>query len=154
MSHSKGIAPANYFEYAVYPLEGVWNIADESIWIEGAALDKENLKFMLMIRQPDFVDESFATEILLFTKKKKPHPLLEKVLFESIVEGLCVQMLHLGSYDSEPASFAKMTDFTASQNLKRIGHTHREIYLSDPRRSVSEKLKTVLRFRVESPANS
>ncbi len=150
MSPKQDIAPDNYCEYKVYPLEAVWDIADESKWMEGAPLDKDNLKFDLMIRQPSFVDEAFATEILTRTMTKKPHPLLEKVRFEKVEEGLCVQMLHLGSYDNEAASFAKMSEYSKSQNLKRIDHTHREIYLSDPRRSAPEKLKTVLRFQVEA----
>ena len=101
-----------------------------------------------MIRQPDFVTEDLAYDTLERTKIKKPHLLLEKVKFETIEEGSCVQMLHIGSYDSEPDSFKIMEEFAKSLNLSRTSHQHREIYLSDPRKVPPEKLKTVLRFKV------
>jgi len=101
------------------------------------------------MRQPHFVTPEFANETIERTKKKKPHPLLEKVKFETIEDGLCVQMLHEGSYDSEPASFLKMKEFADAKNLVRISHSHREIYLSDARKVATDKLKTVLRFMVK-----
>jgi hypothetical protein len=101
-----------------------------------------------MIRQPDFVDEAYALKMLDKTKKQKPHELLNKVRFEKIAEGDCVQMMHIGSYDSEPESFNIMEKFAEKEGLQRISKTHREIYLSDPRRVETEKLKTVLRFQV------
>jgi hypothetical protein len=64
-------------------------------------------------------------------------------------EGNCIQMLHSGSYDTEPASFKKMELFATAMNLKRTSLTHREIYLSDARKVEPEKLKTVLRFKIE-----
>jgi len=82
-------------------------------------------------------------------KKSKPHELLSQVKFEHITDGECVQMLHLGSYDDEPASFQKMEDFAVHENLKRVSKVHREIYLSDVRKVEPSKLKTVLRFEVE-----
>jgi hypothetical protein len=107
-----------------------------------------------MIRQPDFVMIDFAKEALEKTKKKKPHDLLNKVEFETIEEGPCIQMLHTGSYDSEPESFKKMEEFAHAKNLKRISHSHREIYLSDARKVAPEKLRTVLRFQVEKKESS
>jgi hypothetical protein len=148
MSHKQNIAPDGFYEYTVFPLEGVWDIADHSKWIEGAPLDKDNLKFTLMIRQPDFVTEKYAMETIERTKLKKPHHLLDKVKFEEIEEGRCIQMLHIGSYDSEPESFRLMEEFATDQGLKRLSKTHREIYMSDFRKVSAEKLKTVLRFRV------
>lgn len=82
-------------------------------------------------------------------KQKKPHPLLNKVRFNRIEEGLCVQMLHIGPYDDEPQSFSIMEDYCAQNNLRRITKIHREIYLSDARKTQPEKVKTVLRFKVE-----
>ncbi len=149
MSPKQGFAPANYEEYTVFPLEGVWDIEEDAKKNYNGTLDKNALIFKLMMRQPDFVTSEFAHEALERTKKKKPHPLLEKVKFETIEDGLCVQMLHEGSYDSEPISFLKMQEFTDANQLKRIGHNHREIYLSDARKVAPEKLKTVLRFWVE-----
>jgi len=149
MSPKQGFAPANYEEYTVFPLEGVWDIEEDAKKNYNGTLDKNNLIFKLMMRQPDFVTAEFAHEAITRTKKKKPHPLLEKVKFETIEDGFCVQMLHEGSYDSEPASFQQMQEFADANQLKRIGHNHREIYLSDARKVAPEKLKTVLRFWVE-----
>jgi hypothetical protein len=148
MSPKQGFAPKNYFEYAVFPLEGVWDIDDSTKINYNGTLDKNSLVFNLMMRQPDFVKHDFAAETIDRVKKKKPNELLEKVKFEIIEEGTCVQMLHTGSYDSEPENFKKMEDFACSHNLKRISHKHREIYLSDARKVAPEKLKTVLRFCV------
>jgi len=103
-----------------------------------------------MIRQPDFVTPDYAMQTIERTMKKKPHPLLEKVAFEEVEDGRCIQMMHLGSFDNEPESFRLMEQFAIDNNLKRKGHTHREIYMSDFRRTAPEKLKTVLRFWVDS----
>jgi hypothetical protein len=148
MCPKKGIAPEGYFDYTVYPLEGVWDIKEAARLTFNGAINKDELVFKLMIRQPEFVDADLFEKILAMTKKKKPHDLLDKVLFEEIEEGKCVQMLHVGSYDSEPATFKIMEDFTVESNLKRSSKVHREIYLSDARKVVPEKLKTVLRFKV------
>lgn len=148
MSPKQGFAPDGYREYTVFPLEGVWDIDEEAKKNYNGTLDKNALVFKLMMRQPDFVSASFALETIERTKKKKPHQLLEKVKFETIEDGLCVQMLHEGSYDSEPASFMKMKEFADGKNLERTSQTHREIYLSDARKVPADKLKTVLRFGV------
>lgn len=149
MSPKKGLAPAGYFDYSVYPLEGVWDINDEAKKRFSGVINKNDLIFKLMIRQPDFVEELYAQQVIELTKKKKPHELLNKVNFERIAEGRCIQMLHIGSYDDEPASFQQMEAFANSQNLTRKSKIHREIYLSDARKTAPEKLKTVLRFQVE-----
>jgi hypothetical protein len=148
MSPKSGRAPAGYYEYSVYPLEGVWDITDEAKQKPMETLDKDALVFNLMIRQPDFVTNAYASEIIEQVKKKKPHHLLDKVRFETIEEGNCVQILHLGSYDKEAQSFAAMEAFAGNQGLVRKDKTHREIYLSDARKTAAEKLKTILRFRV------
>lgn len=137
------------FDYAVYPLEGVWSLQTPTNQNDGV-LDKDNLLFNLMIRQPDFVTEEYAADIIEKVKAKKPHPLLEDVKFETITDGVCVQMLHIGSYDSEPVSFAEMNTFALDNNLSRSSLVHREIYLSDARKVQPEKLKTILRFQVNS----
>lgn len=149
MSPKAGIAPASYAEYTVYPLEGVWDITDEAKRAWTGKLDKGSLKYALMIRQPDFVDAAFAALILERAAAKKPSALYGEVRFERIEEGDCVQMLHLGSYDDEPASFAAMEAFAAARGLRRKSLRHREIYLSDPGRTAPEKLKTTLRFQVD-----
>ena len=149
MSHRKGIAPKDYFEYTVYPLEGVWDIDEEAKKNFTGVLDKDTLIFNLMIRQPYFVTEDFAAETIQQTMKKKPHNLLSEVKFSTITEGPCIQMLHLGSYDDEPASFKLMEKFATEQSLTRVSKVHREIYLTDARKTEPEKLKTVLRFQLK-----
>lgn len=148
MSYKSGIAPEGYNEYTVYPLEGVWDMSDEAKNKGDGKFNKDDLIFNLMIRQPDFVTPEFANTIMERTKDKKPHKLLEHVRFESIHEGKCVQMLHLGSYDGEPQSFGLMQAYCDEHNLLRKEKCHREIYLNDVRKVEEGKLKTVLRFRV------
>lgn len=150
MSYKKGLQPDNFYEYTVYPLEGIWDISDKAKETYDGTLDKDELVFNLMIRQPEFVTSEFATEAKTWAaKKKKVPPLIDKLLFQEISEGLCVQMMHLGSYDNEPESFKVMEDFCSQNNLKRTSKLHKEIYISDPRKVAPEKLKTVLRFAVE-----
>jgi hypothetical protein len=148
MSPKKGSAPTGYFEYSVYPLEGVWDISEEAKKSKSTKLDKSTLVFNLMIRQPDFVTDSFAAEIISQTKKKKPHRLLDSVIFNTIKEGSCIQMMHIGSYDDEPASFRLMEDFCEKNNYSRESKIHREVYISDARKVSKDKLKTVLRFKI------
>lgn len=149
MSPKKGTEPKGYFDYSVYPLEGIWDLNENARMRFDGTINKNDLEFKLMIRQPEFVEQDFALEIIELTKKKKPHFLLDKVEFERITEGNCIQMLHFGSYDSEPESFRLMEEFAQHQNKNRISKTHREIYLSDARKVLPDKLKTVLRFKVE-----
>ncbi len=149
MSYKSGLAPDDYFEYTVYPLEGIWDISDEGKKTFDGTIDKNELFFTLMIRQPEFVSNEFASEIVEMTKKKKPHKMLDKVKFTSIEDGKCVQMLHVGSYDDEPISFKRMEEFCVENGFTRISKVHKEIYLSDARKVSPEKLKTVLRFNVK-----
>lgn len=146
MMPRKGPAPDGYFEYSVYPLEAVWRRTEAGKASMG--LNKSELIYAMMIRQPGFVTNDLAGLTIEAVRKKKPHPLLEKVEFGPVVEGLCVQMLHVGPYDDEPASFARMDCFCEEHRLKRVNDAHREIYLSDARKTAPEKLKTVLRYQV------
>lgn len=146
MMPKNGINPDGYFEYTVYPLEGIWDLTEEGRLEE--TLNKDELVYKLMIRQPDFVTEEVVNIAMEIVKKKKPHPLLEKVEFESIKEGLCVQMLHVGPYDDEPRTFSAMKEFCTENNLEIKTLAHKEIYLSDFRKTEASKLKTVLRYLV------
>ena len=130
--------------------DSIWDINEKAKNNFRGHIDKKDLVFNLMIRQPDFIDEEYALMMVEQVKKNKPHELLSKVKFEHITDGDCVQMLHLGSYDNEPESFQKMEDFTGKENLSRILKVHRENYLSDARKVEPEKLRTVLRFKVEN----
>ena len=136
-----------YFDYVVPPLEGFW-------WQEGVdGIDyshKENFQWISATRLPDFVTRSdFEWAIEEATRKKKMD--FSKVEFLTVEEGLCVQCMHTGSYDDEPATVSMMHEFIESQGYaldimdKRL---HHEIYLSDARKVAPEKLKTVIRHPI------
>jgi hypothetical protein len=146
MLPKKGTTPEGYFEYTVFPLEGVWDLDEEGRNLEH--LDKDRLVYKLMIRQPEFVTEDLFTLAKELTSKKVSRELLMSAKFEQIEEGMCVQCMHVGNYDSEPETFSKMNDFCDATNLTRTDKRHREIYISDPRKTDRAKLKTVLRFKV------
>lgn len=137
------------FDYTVYPLEGIWDLPVSVTNQDHKVPDKNSLLFHLMIRQPDDISDEYATDIINKVKQKKPHHLLEKVRFETISDGPCVQMLHTGSYDDEPSSFAAMDAFVGENHLERASLVHREIYLSDARKVQPDKLKTILRYQVK-----
>lgn len=142
--------PKDYTDWTVYPLEGVWDISEKAKQNFSGQINKDDFVFDLMIRQPHFVDDSFFNEMLELTSNKKPHRLLEKLKFEKLTDGNCIQMLHVGSYENESASFEKMEKFASQHNLVRKSKIHREIYLSDFRKVAKENLKTVLRFQLEN----
>ena len=144
MSYKSKEIPTGYYDYTVFPLEGVWDLVDKS----KPLTDKSNFKYSIMIRQPDFLTNELFKRFIFEVKKKKPNTYLDKIKIETITEGLCCQMLHLGSYDDEPASFDIMKQYCSDNGYIRSRLTHREIYLSDPRKTASSKLKTVLRFKV------
>jgi hypothetical protein len=146
MSPRAGFAPAGYEEYCVYPLEGVWDVTDEAKK-NFIKLDKNDFTYTIMIRQPAFVTPEFAALAIERAVAKKPELPIRRARFETLEEGLCVQMFHIGSYDDEPASFARMEEFCRAQGLERASKTHREIYVSDPGKTAPERLITVLRFR-------
>ena len=148
MSPKKKMEPDGYFDYTVYPLEGIWDLDEDAKESFEESFNKNDLVFKLMIRQPDFVTNEYAAFIINHVKNNKPHKLLDEVKFEEITDGLCVQMMHIGSYDSEPGSFKLMEDFAEKENYKRTYENHREIYIGDPRRVSADKLRTVLRFNV------
>lgn len=135
-----------YFDYTVFPLEGVWDLSEKGKLQEN--LNKDELLYTLMIRQPDFITEEIAVKAIEIVKKKKPHPLLDDVIFDTMIDGSCVQMLHIGSYDDEIKSFDIMKEYCTENNLERLSKVHREIYISDARKTEKDKLKTVLRYKV------
>lgn len=145
MSYKAKDAPEGFYEYTVFPLEGVWDMVDKAV----SSADKSNYAYSIMIRQPDFLTEELFARFVRETAKKKPNPYLEKMRFAPIAEGLCCQMLHTGSYDDEPASFLRMQQYCADQGYQRSARTHREIYLADPRKTEPSRLRTVLRFSVK-----
>ncbi|MDR0981078.1 MAG: GyrI-like domain-containing protein [Methanocalculaceae archaeon] len=144
MMPKQGYTPEGFEPYTVYPLEGVWGLVDPSAGIE----DKNNFSYTLMMRQPGFVTEEIAERATDAVRKKKPQFSVGKAMFGTMEDGLSVQMMHIGSYDDEPAGFAQMKQFLLENNLERRSLLHREIYLSDARRNDPAKQKTVLRWTV------
>ena len=136
-----------YFEYVVPPLEGFW-------WQDGVqGIDynhKEKFEWISMIRQPEFVTQEIFEWACDELKKKKQLD-TSKIKFIEFEEGLCVQTMHIGSYDNEPQTLKNIDEFIKQNNLKKdIGkRKHHEIYLSDPRRTIEKNLKTVIRIPVE-----
>lgn len=137
-----------FFDYVVPPLEGFW-WQDDLQGIDYA--HKEDFKWISMIRLPDFVTEAdFAWAVEEATRKKKTD--FSKVEFLTYDEGLCVQCMHIGSYDEEPATVQKMHDYMKQQGYtldKSESRFHHEIYLSDARKVAPEKLKTVIRHPIK-----
>ena len=135
-----------YYDFVVPPLEGLW-------WTESGEMNyarKNELHFISMIRLPDFVtEEDFRWAVETATKKKKAD--FSKAEFFHYEEGLCVQCMHVGSYDMEPITLGKIREKAAKEGYEpdlKGGRRHHEIYLSDPRKTANEKLRTVLRIPV------
>ena len=141
MNYKKTAADQEFTDFTVYPLEGLWQQE------QAGELIKEELIYTIMIGQPDFITEEMVKKALEQVRIKKPNPLYDEIRFEEMTEGECVAMLHLGPFDEEPQSFTKMDAFCQNHQLKRISHTHREIYLNNLNRTDPSKLKTILRYR-------
>ena len=148
MSYKTDYKIAGFFEYVVPPLEGFWRQDD----VDGVNYaDKSGFHWISVIRLPDFVtkaDFDWAVQ----TAAKKKHLDCSSAEFLTIEEGLCVQMMHVGSYDDEPASVALMDEYLAQNgyaNDLTAERLHHEIYLSDPRKTAPEKRKTVLRHPIK-----
>ena len=99
MMPKQGYTPEGYFEYTVYPLEGIWDLTEKGRKLD--KLDKNELIYTIMIRQPDFVTEEVFQRALETAKKKKANPLFNEVTFDTMEDGLSVQMMHVGPYDDE-----------------------------------------------------
>lgn len=147
MSYKTDYKIDGFFEYVVPPLEGFW-------WQDGVVgidyTNKASFKWISVIRLPDFITKKdFNWAVDAATKKKKLD--CSSAEFITINEGLCVQIMHIGSYDDEPASIALMNDYLATNGYTTdITDTrlHHEIYLSDARKVSPEKLKTVIRHPI------
>ena len=133
-------------DYTVPPLEGLWWAEDMDTF---TTREKSAWSWTMMIMTPDWITlEIFADAVEEVRKKKNPVS-LDKLRLESYHEGLSVQIMHIGSYDDEAPVLAAMHhEFIPENGYTMIGK-HHEIYLSDPRRVVPEKLKTVLRQPVQ-----
>ncbi|NQZ76235.1 MAG: GyrI-like domain-containing protein [Ekhidna sp.] len=146
----KFICKSADMDFVVPKMEGYW-------WIDGG-LDVQHLfpdtpadqwNWKITIRMPDFVEGDHYYRAMQQVKSKNPGLLDEdEVILELINDGLCVQSLHIGSYDEEQETIDKIMKF-ASENGLEINGYHHEIYLSDPRKTAEEKLRTILRYSVK-----
>ena len=147
MSYKTDHRIEGFFDYVVPPLEGFWNRDG----VDGVDYtDKASFNWISLIRLPDFITEAdFAWAVETASQKKKLD--CSAAEFLTVNEGLCVQMMHLGPYDDEPASVALMDEFLAENGYENDfseARQHHEIYLSDPRKTAPEKRKTVIRHPV------
>lgn len=141
-----------FFEYVVPPLEGFW-------WQDGIDgidhSDKDSFNWISVIRLPDFVaEEDFRWAVEEASRKKKPD--CSAAEFYTVEEGLCVQIMHLGAYDDEPATVAVMNSYlneNGYENDITAERLHHEIYLSDARKVAPEKRKTVIRHPIRKIKN-
>lgn len=148
MSYKTNYKIAGFFEYVVPPLEGFWRQDN----VDGVNYsDKSGFHWISVIRLPDFVtktDFDWAVQ----TAAKKKHLDCSSAEFLTIEESLCVQIMHVGSYDDEPASVAVMDEYLAQNgyaNDLTAERLHHEIYISDPRKTAPEKRKTVIRHPIK-----
>jgi hypothetical protein len=135
-------------DYPVMALEGLW-------WVKDGKFDisvKDNWLYTVMILEPEHITNAMFEEAREQVRKKRGQsPALDRARLEHFAEGLCVQMMHIGPYATEPATLALMRGFADENGYRdRVGPTgkHHEIYMGDPRRAQPEKLKTVLRHPV------
>lgn len=132
-------------DYAVMPLEGLWWTDDPT---QFSMSNKAIWKWTAMIMQPKYVTAELLAGALAEVKKKKDLTALDRVRFESYHEGLSAQIMHIGPYAAEEPTIAELHSFI-EENGYRLNGRHHEIYLSDPRKSAPEKLKTVLRQPIQ-----
>lgn len=148
MSYKSTYKIEGFYEYVVPPLEGFWWQED----IDGVDYsDKSSFNWISVIRLPDFIKlKDFDWVVDEATRKKKIDCSIAEFL--TINEGLCVQIMHIGAFDDEPATVAVMDKFVAEngyQNDMSKSRLHHEIYLSDPRKSEVSKWKTVIRHPIK-----
>ncbi len=135
----------NAIDYPVMALEGLWGVQDKMVDVA----KKDNWTYTLIILQPDVITKDiFAEGMEQVRKKKGDSPILSKLRLSHFEEGVCVQMMHIGPYATEPVTIEIMRAFAAENGYRdNVGSNglHHEIYLGDPRKAKPEKLKTVVR---------
>lgn len=132
-----------YSDFTVFPLEGIWEKSDDE------EFDKNKLKYTIMIKQPYFITKEIFELAFEKVKKKKPNELYDEVSFDCIESKKTIQILHIGSFDTEIESFEKLDNFANEMNLERSEKLHTEIYLNNKNRTAEDKLKTILRYNVK-----
>ena len=148
MSYKTDYKIDGFYEYVVPPLEGFW-------WQDGICgvdyTKKDEFKWISIIRLPDFITrENFDWAVKTASEKKKID--CSSAEFFTVEEGLCVQIMHIGSFDDEPASLEKMDKYLEENGYEKDfsdTRLHHEIYLSDPRKSTPDKQKTAIRHPIK-----
>ena len=129
------------YDHIVPPLEGLW-------WMENmnefSLANKDRWEWTMMIMQPEWVTIEWVEKVRQDAKKKKNNASLSEVRFDSLNEGLAVQILYIGAYEKEAPTIAELHKFITSSGYQTNGK-HHEIYLGDPRKTSPERLQTILR---------
>lgn len=137
----KGLCKKDGRDFAVAKLEGLWWVKSKKPALE---VPREEWYWKLLIRLPDFVTSEIVDKARHEVMKKKGIDLLREIKYEKMAEGKCIQVLHIGPYSTEPETIEKMKKMMKENNLTENG-LHHEIYLSDPRKTPPQKMKTILR---------
>ena len=151
MSKKGETQPEGYYDYVVPPLEGFWAIDEDKPFDGSVAGRKDEFRWVMMIRQPEFVTKEVFEKAKEILAKKKPELDTGIARLEDYTEGLCAQIMHIGAYDDEPPTVAALEKFIETNGYRTVMsgmRQHHEIYLSDPRKTVPEKLKTVIRHPI------
>ncbi|MFX0173175.1 MAG: GyrI-like domain-containing protein [Candidatus Hodarchaeota archaeon] len=135
-------------DYVVMPLEGLWWVEDMTVFTDEFMERKDEWKWTSMVMQPDFITRVMIDQAIKEVKQKKDPIALPKVRFATFKEGLSVQILYFGSYSDEGPTIERMHKFIEEKGYK-LRDKHHEIYLSDPRRTKPERLKTIIRQPIE-----
>lgn len=131
--------------YLISPLEGLWDTYDNS---QFDVTRKKMIKFTLMIAQPKILDEKTFEMIKEYVAAKRDNPYIVDAYLKKMEEGRCVQMMHKGAYNTEIDTTKQIMEYITVQGMKLIG-LHHEIYLNDPEKVATEKLKTIVRYAIE-----
>jgi hypothetical protein len=146
----------NYMDYTVYPLGATWSLNAQGIekYNKGIPITelKDDFIYKVMIRQPDFLSKDDVEIIQKKVYETKQDEAIKHITFEHIDETIQCQMMHIGSYDDEPHSFEKMVNYIETLGYQRSTYDHHEIYISDPRKTSIDRLKTVLRIHIQKRA--
>lgn len=132
-------------DFVVPKMEAYWWVESEMPFDE---VPREEWYWKILIRMPEFVNTAHVEEAIQMVIEKKDIHLASEVNYETINESKCAQILHLGSYDNEGPTLEKLHNFLDEKGLEICGH-HKEIYLSDLRKTAPEKVRTILRYAVQ-----
>ncbi|WP_338033821.1 GyrI-like domain-containing protein [Kutzneria albida] len=134
-------------DFVVGPLEGLWRAEDPTVFV---ARRKQAWEWTMMISQPDWIAEEMVQAAIDNVARKKDNPALGDLRLHTLLEGTCVQILHIGSYEDETPTLDRLHNHYLPDNGLTFNGDHHEIYLSDARRTAPAKLKTILRQPVKT----